>query len=241
MGTVVRRGYAPGDEKEFGEQAAELLHLAGKDLAYLLNQGYAIKGASAFVGNHYQLSERQRLALVRGISSEESIKKRKARELQNISAGSIVHIDGFNTIITLETALSGSVLLRCMDGTIRDLAGLRGTYRLIDKTDRAIRMIGETLEKYQAGKVVFYLDSPVSNSGRLKQRLLELLEGFEFETEAEIMHDVDTVLKRLDHVVTSDAIILDECGSWFNLNAVIIREKIGKYPFVDFPGVYTFC
>ena len=81
----------------------------------------------------------------------------------------------------------------------------------------------------------------MSNSGRLKQRLLGLLEGFEFETEAEIIHDVDTVLKRLDHVVTSDAIILDECGSWFNLNAVIIREKIGKYPFVDFPGVYTFC
>ncbi len=39
-----------------------------------------------------------------------------------------------------------------MDGTIRDLAGLRGTYKLIDKTEIAIMMIGETLKKYKIGK-----------------------------------------------------------------------------------------
>ena len=58
-----------------------------------------------------------------------------------------------------------------MDGTIRDLAGLRGTYKLIDKTDRAINLIGEYLQKLKIKKVVFYLDSPVSNSGRLKIRI----------------------------------------------------------------------
>ena len=111
---------------------------AGGDLQYLLNQGYNIKGASAFVGNHYLLSERQRLGLVRAISSEESIITRKSKEIEQIPCGSVINIDGFNTIITLEVALSDSLLLKCMDGTIRDLASLRGTYRLIDKTDTAI-------------------------------------------------------------------------------------------------------
>ena len=145
MSTVVKRGYSPNDQKEFGDQSIEKLYKAGKDLQYLLNQGYHIKGASVFVGNHYLLSERQRLALARAISADESIRIRSEKEIQNIPYGSTVNIDGFNTIITLEVALSESLLLKCVDGTIRDLAALRGTYRLIDKTETAIILIGKVL------------------------------------------------------------------------------------------------
>lgn len=56
-----------------------------------------------------------------------------------------VHIDGFNSVITLEVALSGSPVFVCRDGTIRDLAGLRGTYRIIDKTEDAIELILQKL------------------------------------------------------------------------------------------------
>lgn len=71
--------------------------------------------------------------------------------------------------------MSNSTILKCMDGTVRDLAGLRGTYKLIDKTDAAINLIGQKLEELKIDKAVFYLDSSVSNSGRLKIRILELL------------------------------------------------------------------
>ena len=124
MGEIVKRGYLPNDEKEFNSESVQKLYKAGHDLHYLLNQGYRIKGASVFVGNHYLLSERQRLALVRAISSEKNIKVRRDKEVKSNLEGSIVNIDGFNTIITLEVALSESVLLKCMDGAIRDLAGL---------------------------------------------------------------------------------------------------------------------
>ena len=183
------------------------------------------------------LSERQRLALVRAVSSRESIEKRKAKEIKNIPHGSTVNIDGFNTIITLEVALSGSLLLKCMDGTVRDLAALRGTYRLIDKTDTAIMLIGKMLESNGVSKVVFYLDAPVSNSGRLKQHILELLDEFSFEVQAEVIHNVDSVLETLDNVITSDAIILDKCGSWINLNKKIIEDNIGHYPYIDFESL----
>lgn len=234
MSTIVKRGYSPNDQREFGDKSINKLLKAGRDLQYLLNQGYNIKGASAFVGNHYLLSERQRLGLVRAVSSEKSIKMRKSKEIEQIPFGSVINIDGFNTVITLEVALSDSLLLKCMDGTIRDLAALRGTYRLIDKTDTAILLIGKILEKNKIGKVIFYLDAPVSNSGRLKQRIIELLNQFNFEVQVEVVQSVDTVLEKLDNVITSDAIILDKCISWINLNAKIIEEINEDYPYVDF-------
>ena len=234
MSTTVKRGYSPDDEKEFCSKSIDILLKAGKDLQYLLNQGYNIKGASAFVGNHYLLSERQRLALVRAISSEESIKMRKNKEIKSIPPESVVHIDGFNTIITLEVALSDSLLLKCADGTIRDLAALRGTYRLIDKTETAIMLIGKMLEKNKVNKVIFYLDAPVSNSGRLKQRIIELLNQFTFAVEVEVINNVDAVLEKLDNVITSDAIILDKCVSWINLNTKLLEEINEDYPYIDF-------
>lgn len=82
MSKMVKRGYSPYDQREFGNQSINKLLKAGRDLQYLLNQGYNIKGASTFVGNHYLLSERQRLGLVRAISSEESIRIRKNKEIE---------------------------------------------------------------------------------------------------------------------------------------------------------------
>lgn len=233
MSKIVKRGYFPSDEKEFSEEAVNKLRKAAYDLYYLINRGYPIKGASVFVGNHYLLSERQRLALVRAVSTEENINCRKEKEITGSIENKVVNIDGFNTIITLEVAFSKSLLLKCMDGTIRDLAALRGTYKLIDKTDIAIIEIGKMLEKNKIKKAIFYLDAPVSNSGKLKLRILELLEKFNYEIQVENIKNVDSILKTLDNVVTSDAIILDNCRSWINLNERIIEEN-GGYTYIDF-------
>lgn len=220
-----RRGYAPNDEKEFDSRSIEKLYKAGHDLYYLLNQGYNKKSASVFVGNHYLLTERQRIALVRTISSERDIQNRRHKEITEIIEGSIVNIDGFNTIITLEVALSNSVILKCMDGTIRDLAALRGNYHLIDKTDIAITMIGEMLEKYKIRKANFFLDAPVSNSGKLKVQILELLNDCNFDIQIENIKNVDATLEVLENVITTDSVILDRCKSWINLNRIMIERN----------------
>lgn len=233
MSKIVQRGYVPTDEKEFDDKSVEVLYQAGKDLFYLLNRGYKIKGASIFIGNHYMLSERQRLALVRAVSSKEDIEIRKEKEICNLE-GQSVNIDGFNTIITLEVALSDSLLFHCMDDTIRDLAALRGTYRLIDKTDTAIDLIGKELEKNKIQKAVFYLDAPVSNSGRLAQQIRTRLNPFPFEVETEIICQVDSVLETMENVITSDAIILNKCRSWYNLNGNIIKNNFQNTFCIDF-------
>lgn len=234
MSKITRRGYVPTDEKEFKNQSLSKLYKASEDLLYLLNRGYKIKGASTFVGNHYLLSERQRLALVRGISKYDDVIKRKSKEITNLSNIEVVHIDGFNTIITLEVALSNSLIIKSMDETIRDLAGLRGTYSIIDKTEVAIKLIGEFLLEHKIKKVIFYLDRPVSNSGRLKMKILEMFEGLELQIEVENIDNVDSVLKSKENVVSSDAIILDNCISWVNLNRNIIEEKLSNENCIDF-------
>ena len=232
MSETVKRGYAPTDEREFHMQRSKLKS-TGEDLYYLINRGYPIKSASEFVGNHYLLSERQRLALVRSVSTEKQISGRKAKERLHLEKGSTVYIDCFNTVISLEIAFSGSTLLLCMDGAVRDLAGLRGTYRLIDKTDLAIDSIRKVLEKEQAGEVHFLLDAPVSNSGRLKGRIAERMEGSPVQATFEVIPDVDRNLYDRENVVTSDAAILDRCRSWFNLVKRAIDTELGCYPYVE--------
>ena len=232
MPETVKRGYVPTDEKEFVRQI-EKLRSAGADLYYLINRGYPIKSASVFIGNHYLLSERQRMALVRSVSPEERIRDRKAKEKPRLEEGAARFIDGFNTIISLEIAFSGSTLLMCMDGTVRDLAGLRGTYRLIDKTDRAILAVRRVLEEERVKTAHFLLDAPVSNSGRLKEAIAAGFAGSPVRVEFSVINDVDKQLYGKDNVITSDAIILDQCASWFNLVRRAVRLELGAYPYIE--------
>lgn len=224
---IVRRGYVSTDIKEFNEEAMKKLKEAQKDIFMLINRMYDIKKVSTFVGNHYLLSERQRMALMRSTSSKLALEIRRKKEITISLKEKTVYIDGFNLIITLEVALSGSTLMKCMDGTIRDLAGLRGTYKLIDKTDIAINLIGEKLYELKVNKVVFYLDSPISNSGRLKMKILELLNKYSYNVEVYLVNNADIILEKLENVITSDAIILDKCKSWINLALNIIDESLG--------------
>lgn len=219
MGETTKRGYSPDNQRDFTGLALANMEQAAEELYFLMNHGYPIKGASTFIGNHYLLSERQRVALTRIVSSEENIDARKVKQKypENM-AGDTVNIDGFNEIITLEVALSGSPVLLCMDGTFRDLAGLRGTYRLIDKTNTAIRLIISELKNIFVTKAVFWLDAPVSNSGRLKTRIAEIAEEEQFEIEIQIVNNVDKILYEQSNVISSDSIVLDHCTSWLNLN-----------------------
>lgn len=160
---IVRRGYVPKDSVEFGAKAAEKLNAAAQELVFLMDRGYDTKSTSTFVGNHHLLSERQRMALARIVSTASAVQRRKRKEL--IQAPDYLVLDGFNTIITLEVALSGSLLL--------DKANGRGV-----------------------------------------------------EVQAELHPSVDGQLSRMENVVTADAIILDKCGSWYNLTRALIQSAI---------------
>ena len=226
-GIMGRRGYAPEDEKQFTGRQLELLQKAADEVQFLLDRGYDVKPVTTFVGNHYLFSERQRLALARSVSAKEYIQKRMNKELLQMEREYLpetVHIDGFNTIITLEVALSGSPVFYCRDGVLRDLAGLRGTYRVIDKTPEALKLLLEHLERLNIPKAVFYLDAPVSNSGRLSELIRECSHEYNISVQTQIIPDVDPVLEQMEGVLSGDAIILNRCKSWLNVVPAIAKQ-----------------
>lgn len=229
MPKTVRRGYHKEDEHEFGGEEKANLEKAAYELYFLLNQGYHIKQAATFIGNHYMFSERQRLALVRTISSYEDCGNRLCKQTMKLDDVYTVHVDGFNTIITLEVALSGCPIFRSLDGTIRDLAGLRGNYRIIDKTEKTIHLICKWLVSNRIEKAIFYFDSPVSNSGRLANLVKEIASMYEIPVQTHVIPEVDQTLEKLANVITSDAIILNKCISWVNMNADIIEHIEEKW------------
>ena len=235
-----KRGYTPEDERNFSPDAVERMKIASRHIQYLINEGYDLKQATVFVGNHFLLSERQRLAIMRSVAKDQDLAERKSKQLPlSELKGQEVWIDGFNTVITLEVLLSDSLLFTCMDGTIRDLAALRGTYRLIPETTEAVRLILDVLQEASVGKVNILLDEPVSNSGRLKSLIAETAESKysssliaetaeqnkSFDLDIRILRDVDRTLYGKEGVITSDSIILDHCTSWFNLTSECLRRK----------------
>ena len=215
-----KRGFVPEDIKNFSPLALEIMRTASRHVCYLINEGYDLKQAATFVGNHYLLSERQRLAIMRSVATQAQIETRKKKQISLTElVDQEVWIDGFNTIITLEVLLSDSILFSCMDGTIRDLAALRGTYRLIPETEGAIRMLFDVLQEAEVSKVNILLDQPVSNSGRLKSCMADIAEKYQypFALDIRILREVDRELYEKEFVITSDSIILDHCISWVNL------------------------
>ena len=235
-----KRGYSPEDERNFSPDAVERMRIASRHIQYLINEGYDLKQVTVFVGNHFLLSERQRLAIMRSVAKDQDLAERKSKQLSLLELkGKEVWIDGFNTVITLEVLLSDSLLFTCMDGTIRDLAALRGTYRLIPETTEAVRLMFDILQEASVGKVNILLDEPVSNSGRLKSLIAETAESKysssliaetaeqnkSFDLDIRILRDVDRTLYGKEGVITSDSIILDHCTSWFNLTSECLRWK----------------
>ena len=234
---TVKRGYVPKDTIEFSPKATVKLNAAAQELVFLIDRGYDTKSASTFVGNHHLLSERQRLALARITSPRAALEERERKRLREAPQSLV--LDGFNTVITLEVALSGSLLLEGMDSTIRDLAGLRGSYRIVDKTVRAVELLLGRMEALGVANALFYLDQQVSNSGRLRALLLDKAEERSIQVQVELHPSVDGVLSHLENVVTTDAIILDKCGSWYNLNRGLIEETIPEAWILRLEGVIS--
>ena len=229
------RGPHPADEKLFAPAAIPDLRLALADFSLLLTKGYADKSALKLVGDKFSLTERQRLAIMRSACSDQQLASRSQRRigLKDI-AGQSIAIDGYNVLITVEAAISGGIIFKGRDGCYRDLASIHGTYRKVIETIPAVQLIGEFLKEAGVTKALLLLDSPVSNSGRLKTLIGELAYQNNWDWEVELVLSPDAELKKTDLVVaSSDSLILDGCRRWVNLASEIIEQKLPSAWIID--------
>ncbi|MGB8226789.1 MAG: DUF5616 domain-containing protein, partial [Sedimentisphaerales bacterium] len=134
--------------------------------------------------------------------------------------------------ITIEAGLSGGFLFVGRDGCLRDLAGLHGTYRKVNETIPAIKMINDALAELKVKNACWLLDKPVSNSGRLK-KIIESAEK-KTPTQVKLLNNPDTELIQSEQIVaTSDSNVLDKAKLWVNLTEFIIENHIKNACIID--------
>jgi hypothetical protein len=229
--TRKHRGPGPEDRTWFSREAQPALVAAVVELSWLLSRGYATASALKLVGDRHRLVERQRTAVIRSACSDQALAHRLGRRV-DVSAlrGQPVRIDGFNLVLTLESALGGGVVLGGRDGCFRDLAGVHGTYRRVEETLPALELAARWLTAWEVGPCTWLLDAPVSNSGRLAA----MIRAQHTQWHAEVVPDPDILLALPgDPVVTADSAVLDRCGVWANLGRTIVEAGASEAFVVD--------
>ena len=198
-------------------------------MSYLLTCGYNEKPSLSLVGDHYKFNIRQRKALCRIALSQNRIDQIKKTQVSaSYLKSKQIAIDGFNLLIFMESLLSGGYIFEAMDGVYRDIASIHGSYKKVEETTSAIRILGLTFSQLLVSSVHWYLDSPISNSGRLKSFMFH--GPFDSSSwEVSVVHNPDRELIALDKgvVLSNDRVVLAGANRWFNLSKYLV-EKYGK-------------
>jgi hypothetical protein len=212
----------------FADDQLDKLRRAVADLSWLLSRSYAEFSALKLVGDRYQLDARQRNAVRRSSCSDQQLADRRQRQREASGGlGDELLIDGFNVLTTVEAALSGGVILEGRDGCFRDIASMHGSFRRVSETRPAIQLVGETLGALNAGGCVWYFDRPVSNSGRIRELVLEIGQQNGWNWASELVGDPDRLLSQAAAVVaTSDSLILDNCQKWLCLARIVVESRV---------------
>ncbi len=257
------RGPHPADATLFAADKLPALREALADFSLLLSKGYADRSTLKLVGDRFGLTQRQRLAVMRSACSDAQRQSRLSRRVEiGALPGRMLAIDGYNLLITIEAAMSGGLIFCGRDGCFRDLASIHGTYRKVEETLPALALIGTFLAEIGIAGAWWLLDSPVSNSGRLKTLITDLAQDHRWPWTVRLSLNPDAELRgqlAVDSsqfpahgqpptencqlktvnrqppplVVTTDSVVLDTCGHWTNLAAEIITRRLPNAPVID--------
>jgi hypothetical protein len=235
MSAQTHRGAASEDHRLFAADRLPVLRAAAADFCWLLDRDYAPHSALELVGNRYSLAARQRMAISRYACSATDAEQRRERGVELAQAkGRELWIDGYNVLTLIESALSGGVVLLCRDGCLRDIAGIHRRYRKVSETIPALQLVGETVTAAGVALCRWWLDKPVSNSGRLKTAISEIATVNGWRMEVELEFSPDHELSHTENLIaSSDGIILDHCRGWVNLVRHIIRQRIPSARLID--------
>jgi hypothetical protein len=153
------------------------------------------------------------------------------------------------------------VILAARDGAYRDMASMHGSYRKVAETLPALELLGRAIAAFGPAECVWFLDRPVSNSGRLKTLMVDLAAQHGWPWHIELVANPDTILTTpdailADHaeaptaepseetppnrpsppniiVATADSAILDGAPTWFNLAREVVAQYISTAWILD--------
>lgn len=200
---------------------------AVEDMRYLLERGYKRESAANFVASKYVLDKMGRSILYRCVYSLEDAKKVKEKAVSpEMLKGSKVAIDGFNVLNTLQSFVSGKLLVLCDDGVVRDIAEVHGEFRPTGIVEELIRLSVKTLKELGVVFASFYYESQISKSGEISALTRRILQEEGMEGSVETEKSVDSaLLKDKRVVITSDSVIIHRAEKFFDLAGYIILKK----------------
>lgn len=188
------------------------------DYYYLLNKNYPPKETLKLVGDRFRLTGVQRTVLLRGITSKEKARKRKAKltALEN-SKGKILYIDGYNVLFTMMNYLLGKVIFIGNDGILRDSGGVYGKIENETTFYQSANLLLDFIPGSAFQEVTIYLDSPVSNSSSHLHQLEKQVQQKKIKGKIQLTWPVDHRLKQINDgdsvIATSDSQIIDHTTS----------------------------
>jgi len=198
-----------------------------RDMRYLLSRGYKRELAVNFIANRYMLSKDEKAILYRAVYSklQAAEHKRKIVSPTHIK-GKKVAVDGFNVLITIESALMGKKIFLCDDGFIRDTSAIFGKYKFSNLTKLSLELTLNFLKKYKPKFIAFFFDSPISKSGEIAGLTRFLLKKHGIPGDAKAIKQVDkAVIEQGEIVASSDHIIIERAKHVLDLAGEIIKEK----------------
>jgi hypothetical protein len=236
--TRSHRGAHPEDAHDFAASNVPVLRTAVDELSYLLGREYSALAALKLVGDHHQLTARQRKAVQRAACTDRARRERAFKRLSPAQVtGASLGIDGFNCLITIEAMLSRAPVFLGRDAAMRDLASVHGTYRSVDETAPALLALKRALVGAGAREAHLFFDRPVGNSGRIKALALELLGDGPLSVSVSLHDQVDRELvAACPLVASSDSWVIDQAEAWLDLPSLVAtREGIALW-LVDLSG-----
>jgi hypothetical protein len=201
---------------------------AAEDFRYFLNRGYPKEGSLQLVGNRYGLTQDLRDLLRRGISPAHVAEERKKKKVSvKDIRGDGFAIDGYNVLITLESALKEKTILLADDGFIRDISGVSGGYRESDETTEALRLVIDFLHASRPVESLFLFDSPISGSGELAAQIRALLNERGIRGDALAVKVPERIMEEYEGIIaSSDTALIDKAQKVFDLAGYLITHTL---------------
>jgi hypothetical protein len=114
------------------------------------------------------------------------------------------------------------------------MASMHASFRRVTETRPALELIGQMTEALGVSGCRWYLDRPVSNSGRLKTVMEEIARRHGWNWIVELVANPDAVLIASQQTIaTADSAVLDRCHAWCNLARETINRFIPEARIVD--------
>lgn len=197
------------------------------DYHYLIKREYPQKATLKIIGDRYRLNRVQRTILYRGVYCRGLSKRRKKRLTGRIKAREI-HIDCYNVVLTIANYMQGIPLYIGTDNLLRDAAESHG--KAINEMffHKALKLLLDFCEEHKVGALHFFIDSPVSHSGKLAHFIREELATRGLKGEAVTAKSADHELIKVKKgiIATSDSIIIDKAEvESVDLARIVLKKR----------------